>query len=162
MKSSSYTLWGIQFSLKPAFHLISEFQTFHYSYSIYLLSCFWQERESLTKIEEDEKILKNKLLKAAASYTYCPKKKAKIWVYQANTTDISMGHRFCREAKELQLSHWWGSIFHVSWWAAEGKDKGRHKPWTTPVFPIHCHSRSYFLLLGKDLIFLHILMLSIE
>lgn len=128
MKSSSYTLWGIQFSLKPAFHLISEFQTFHYSYSIYLFSCFWQERESLTKIEEDEKILKNKLLKGATSYTYCLKKEAKIWVYQANTTDTSMATDFVGRPRVCRSHTGEGAFFT----RLDGLQKGRKRADTNP------------------------------
>lgn len=134
MKSSSYTLWGIQFSLKPAFHLISEFQTFHYSYSIYLFSCFWQERESLTKIEEDEKILKNKLLKGATSYTYCLKKEAKIWVCQANSTDTSMGTDFAGRPRDCS-SHTGEGAFSCVLMGCRREGKGQTQTLNHSCFP---------------------------
>lgn len=93
MKLSSYTSWGIQFSLKVAFRLISEFQTFWYSYSIYLFSCFWWERESL-RLKKINKILKNRLLKGATQSTYCVKKS---W-------DLSLSSQYHRHFTQAQIS----------------------------------------------------------
>lgn len=82
-------------------------------------------RDSL-RLKKKNKVLKEPL-KGARWSTYCLKKEGKIWAYQANTTDTLHRRGFPREVKGLQVSHWWGSIFHVSWRAAEGKEKVRHR-----------------------------------
>ena len=94
MKLSSYTLWGIQFSLKRAFHLISEFQTFWYSYSIYLFSCFWWERESLTEIK-DEQYIKEQTAEGCNTVHLLSKERS--W-------DLSLSRQYHRHFAQAQIS----------------------------------------------------------
>lgn len=73
-ESSSSALGGVQFSLKPAFHLISEFQSFWHSYRIHLFSCFYR----ITKIKEDEQNIKERTAEGHNWSIYCLKTGARI------------------------------------------------------------------------------------
>lgn len=86
------------------------------------------------------KILKNKPLKGTTGVSI-------VW-RQAPGFDLIQPiprTQISQEGQGSAASPWWGSMFHVSWWAAGGKEKGRQSSGCAPASSLHHHGRRYFL-----------------